>query len=96
MLHNRKHRQHGTEVVTDAMLGTTEEFDNFTCAHCGVNHRIKPMKVTGNVMSDEGNATVYDRCTCCDKLVCLECMEKPCVPLLRQIEKMERRKDYGG
>lgn len=88
MLLSRSQRQHGFEVVTDAMLGQ-EVHDNFTCAHCGVNRRIKPMKVVGNVMSDEPNASVYDRCTCCDKLVCLSCMDKPCVPLIKRIEAME-------
>lgn len=94
MLLNRKQRQHGYEIVTDAMLGE-EAHDNFSCAHCGVNQRIKPMKVVGNVMTDENVGTVYDRCTCCDKFICQACMDKPCVPLMRQIERMERLREYG-
>jgi hypothetical protein len=93
---SRRDRQHSYEIITDPAMPSPEEHDGFTCAHCGVNQRLKPMKVVGNVMSDEANEALAGRCTCCDKLICLNCVGKGCTPLQAQMEKWERRKEYGG
>jgi hypothetical protein len=87
---NRKQRQHGIECITDGMLGNQEWHSNFSCAHCGQNFRIKPLKIVMGVATDENLGTLYDRCTCCDKFICLPCTDKPCLPLERMIERMEQ------
>lgn len=56
------------------------ECDTFTCKHCcGVTFvapRCRPEDLGG-------------RCTCCDGLICSNCVGKGCMPLEEQLRMME-------
>lgn len=87
-------KQRGYGVIIDPAKGAPEEVDSFTCCHCGNVKWLEPQKVTGNVVSNAPNEALAARCTCCDKLMCLDCVGKGCIPLERALQKMERRREY--
>lgn len=76
--------QRGYSIITDpsAKKLTTEE-DTYTCGHCGKVVWVQPLK-----------GPLGGRCTCCDHLICLACVGKGCRPLQKQLELMERRRQY--
>ena len=83
MAHHK--RQRGYSIIVDPDLGQPDEADTFTCAHCGTVVYCKPF-VDGAAMGG--------RCTCCDSLICLNCVGKGCSPLQKKLEQWERRREY--
>ena len=82
MAHHK--RQLGYAIIVDPD-GPTQEVDTFTCFHCGTIVDCKPF-VDGAAMGG--------RCTCCDSLICLDCVGKGCSPLQKKLEQWERRREY--
>jgi hypothetical protein len=89
MLFTRGKRQLGYGIIIDPGAAD-EEVDSLTCGHCNMVVWMKPFQ--------DGEA-MGGRCTCCDKYICLGCVEKyraeGCITLEQQLERWERRKDYG-
>jgi len=77
-------RQLGYSIITDPE-GPVQEADTFTCGHCGTVVWTKPF---------QDGAAMGGRCTCCDSLVCLNCVGKGCSPLQKKLEQWERRREY--
>jgi hypothetical protein len=78
---NRWDRRILNNGVTISPFGCQEEH-SFTCKHCA---RVTFVKA-GCDPADLGG-----RCTCCDALICKECVGKPCLPLEKKIDMYERR-----
>ena len=58
----------------------TTEVGTSTCQHCG--------KIT-DIPSQRKLMEYVDVCRQCMKLICLECVGKPCTPLMKKIERHE-------
>jgi|SRR6516162_4673456 hypothetical protein len=90
-----KQKQRSYEVVSDPALSQPEEFDGITCGHCGVNRRVEPMTVRGNVLTNkDGQVALGAICGVCGKQICAHCVGKGCTPMERAIERWERRREY--
>lgn len=71
-------------VDPDGKNEQTEE-DTFSCGHCNRIVHCKPFK--------DGSA-LGARCTCCDKLICLPCVGKGCMPLEKALDLYEKRNEF--
>ena len=89
MLFTRGNRQTGYAVIIDPAHGQPEDLDSITCGHCGAVTWMKPF---------QDGAAMGGRCTCCDKFICLKCVERyrqhGCITVEQMLEKWERRKQY--
>jgi hypothetical protein len=56
------------------------EVETSTCAHC--------QRMT-DIPSRRKMQDVVDICRGCMKLICLECVGKPCIPIMKRIEAQE-------
>lgn len=72
----------GYSIVTDPVMGTREE-DTFTCRHCGTVVFVKPFC---------DPADMGGRCTCCDALICKNCVGKGCDHIEKKLQRMESRR----
>lgn len=75
----------GYSVITDPVRGVKEE-DTFTCQHCGKVVFVKPLC---------DPADMGGRCTCCDSLICKDCVGKGCDHLEKKLARMEALRSYG-
>jgi len=55
---------------------------SFTCNHCN--------KVTHLEAGVDPTDTVAWKCTCCSRLVCRVCANKPCLPMQEKLDLYER------
>ena len=74
----------GYTIIIDPDASRPEEFDTFTCCHCSRVVR----KAPNDPMATKALAA---RCTCCDKLMCLNCVGKGCRPIERWLDEHEAR-----
>lgn len=80
-LSSRLKRQAGYSIITDPAYGQPEEADTFTCFHCGKIVDCKPF---------QDGAAMGAHCKLCDRLICLHCAPKGCVPFEKKLEEWER------
>ena len=77
-----RHKARGYGVITDPDppkgFRCQTEFDVAECSHCNKVIMIKP------------GVNVH-RCTCCDGLICTECVGKGCDPLEEKLRRWENR-----
>lgn len=74
----------GKLTIIDPRLAKPIEIDTVTCCHC--NKVVK--------MNDASGAKVHDVtawCFRCGAMICAECGGRPCVPLEKAIEELEKR-----
>lgn len=90
-----RQKQQGYSVIVDPGLpGGSVEEDSFTCGHCHKVTWLKPPIMRGSVRDDSPNKALAARCTCCDKLVCLNCVGKGCTPMEKKLDAWERLSEY--
>lgn len=86
-------KQRGLGQIIDPSCSSAVEVESFACCHCGAHTWVENnSKVIGNVVTEK--KPLAARCTCCDKLMCLACVGKGCVPLERWLERQEARRSY--
>ena len=82
-------REQGYACISDPETGN-RECSTFTCFHC---QRITHVKAKADP------ANIGGLCKHCMKLICPNCVGKPCVPFLEQLDAMEARyhalRSYG-
>ena len=59
-----------------------QKADTFTCKHCNRIVVVKPFA---------DPADMGGRCTCCDGLICKNCVGKGCDPMEEKLNRMEAR-----
>ena len=74
----------GYSIITDPWAGT-KEADTFTCQHCNKVVFVKPMC---------DPADMGGRCTCCNGLICQNCVGKGCDPMEKKLKRLEARISY--
>jgi len=73
----------GYSIITDPEAGVKES-DTFTCQHCQKVIFVKPFC---------DPADMGGRCTCCDGLICPNCVGKGCDPVEEKLKRAEARYD---
>ena len=74
----------GERPVGPKALINEDECDTFTCGHCQFVVHV-PVKCDP--------ADLGGLCKCCMRLICPGCVDKPCVPWEKAIERMEAKQD---
>jgi hypothetical protein len=67
--------------------GPPQEADTFTCRHCQRIVFVKPMC---------DPADMGGRCTCCNGLICPNCVGLGCDPVEKKLQRLEARRSYEG
>ena len=75
----------GYSIIIDPAYARPQEADTFTCQHCQCVVFVKPMC---------DPADMGGRCTCCDKLICKNCVGKGCDPVEEKLQRLEARRYY--
>ena len=70
----------GINIYYDPVLGTSVETHTSTCCHCQHITEFESRKKMFEAV---------DICRGCMRLICLECVGKPCVPYEKQAEIIE-------
>ena len=82
-------RKPGGFLIT-TLDDSTSEADTFTCGHCQKIVVVKPFM---------DPADMGGRCTCCDALICPDCVGKACDPIEEKLKRWEAqheaRRSYG-
>lgn len=74
----------GYSIITSPDHAPAEQ-DTFTCQHCNRVVFVKPFC---------DPASMGGRCTCCDGLICEQCVGKGCDPMEKKLQRWEARKSY--
>lgn len=69
----------GYSIITDPETGI-KEADTFTCQHCNRVIFVKPFA---------DPASMGGRCSCCDGLICPNCVGKGCDPMEEKLKRQE-------
>jgi hypothetical protein len=77
----------GYGIIVDPAQCQPVEHDTFTCCHCS--------KVVPKAPYDPmGDKVLAARCTCCDALMCKECIGKGCRPVEKWLDQYEARNRF--
>lgn len=85
-------RESGYFQTIDPLTGRRIEGETRTCVHCGYMWIYNPRESFDKKLTGEYKPVIRGKCLRCYGLVCArdECMKKGCMPMLAQIEEMER------
>lgn len=72
----------GGYAIAQNIDGSVTEADSFTCAHCN--------KVT-LVHAGEKASELGGFCRLCDKHICANCVDGPCVPFEKKLQRIEEQ-----